>query len=140
VQIRLTGAQLQQVLSHSVSDWTGNGHWLQVSGLVFRHDPEKEKADQLHLITTAGLKPIAPEDQLNVVVNDYLIDSQGNRDGYSMLSEALLIHPQAQRPDLRDIVIKALLEAGDKGISPKREGRICNSQERQAKCLISNDL
>ncbi len=130
VQIRLTGAQLQQVLAHSVSDWTGNGHWLQVSGLAFRHDPDKEKADQLHLITESGLKPIAEQDELTVVVNDFLIDSNGNRDGYTMLSEALLLEPKAQRPDLRDIVIKALQQAGEQGITPKRDGRICNISDR----------
>lgn len=130
VQIKLTGAQLQQVLSHSVSDWTGNGHWLQVSGMVFQHDPDKEMVDQLHLITKSGLKPIAPEDELTVVVNDFLIDSSGNRDGYTMLSEALLVEPRAKRPDLRDIVIKALQQAGEQGISPKRDGRICNIRDR----------
>jgi 5'-nucleotidase len=135
VQIKLTGAQLQQVLSHSVSDWTGNGHWLQVSGLAFRHDPDREKADRLNLVTESGLKPITAEDELNVVVNDFLIDSNGNRDGYIMLSEALLVDPKAQRPDLRDIVIKSLQEAGKQGISPKQDGRICNVMDRQ-KCML----
>ena len=135
VQIKLTGAQLQQVLSHSVSDWTGNGHWLQVSGLAFRHDPDKEKADKIHLVSESGLKPIAPEDELNVVVNDFLIDSNGNRDGYIMLNEALLLDPKAQRPDLRDVVIKSLQEAGKQGISPKLDGRICNVRDRQ-ECML----
>jgi 2',3'-cyclic-nucleotide 2'-phosphodiesterase (5'-nucleotidase family) len=135
VQIKLTGAQLQQALSHSVSDWTGNGHWLQVSGLAFRHDPDKEKADQLHLITESGLKPITAEDELIVVVNDYLIDSSGNRDGYTMLSESLLVEPKAKRPDLRDLVIKSLQEAGEQGISPKRDGRICNIRDR-LECML----
>jgi len=135
VQIKLTGAQLQQVLSHSVSDWTGNGHWLQVSGLAFRHDPDKDKADQLHLITKSGLKPIADEDEIIAVVNDYLIDSKGDQDGYTMLSEALLIEPRAKRPDLRDIVIKSLGEAGDQGISPVKDGRICNIRDR-SECML----
>ena len=135
VQIKLTGAQLQQVMSHSVSDWTGNGHWLQVSGLAYHHDPEKEQADQLHLITESGLKPIAAEDEFNVVVNDYLINSSGDQDGYTMLSEAMLVEPKAKRPDLRDIVTKALIDTDEEGISPKREGRICNVRDR-LECLF----
>ena len=135
VQIKLTGAQLQQVMSHSVSDWTGNGHWLQVSGLAYRHDPEKEQADQLHLITESGLKPIAEEEEYTVVVNDYLINSKGDRDGYTMLSEALLVEPKAKRPDLRDIVTQALIDTGEEGIGPKREGRICNVRDRM-ECLF----
>ena len=135
VQIKLTGMQLQQVLSHSVSDWTGNGHWLQVSGLAFRHDPDSNTADRLHLITESGLKPIAQEDEIVAVVNDYLINSNGGQDGYTMLSEDLLIEPRVKRPDLRDIVIKSLGEASEHGISPIRDGRICNIRDR-SECML----
>ena len=135
VRIKITGAQLRQVLEHSVSDWTGNGHWLQISGLAFQHDPQGEKVENIHLMTATGPKPLADDAEIIAVVNDYLINSKGDRDGYTMLSEALLEEPRAQRPDLKDIVVTALKQAGEKGISPKRDGRICNIRDRQD-CLV----
>ncbi len=136
VMIRLTGEQLQQVLDHSVSDWSGNGHWLQVSGLAFRHDPVAGLASDLHLIGPDGrLTPIKPQDQIIAVVNDFLIDSKGNKDGYRMLNETLLVNPGVPRPDLKALVIERLKRAGVNGISPKRDGRICNVQA-SSHCLI----
>ncbi len=130
VAIRLTGAQLQQVINHSVSDWTGNGHWLQISGFTFKHDPEVNKAYDLHLVTDSGLKPIQPEDELLAVVNRYLIDERGDRDGYTMLSSSMLVELDSQHQKLVNIVIDALRKAGEKGIAPKRDGRICNIRDR----------
>jgi 2',3'-cyclic-nucleotide 2'-phosphodiesterase (5'-nucleotidase family) len=36
--IQISGKQLKAVMDHSVANWKGNGWWLQVSGLAFRHD------------------------------------------------------------------------------------------------------
>ncbi len=130
VMIRLTGAQLQQVLTHAVSDWAGSGHWLQISGFAFKHDPEGNRAYDLRLVTESGLKPIGAEDELLAVVNAYLVDESGDRDGYTMLDSSLLLEPNAERPDLVQIVIDALRRTGDKGIAPKRDGRICNVRDR----------
>lgn len=135
VMIRLTGAQLQQVINHSVSDWTGSGHWLQVSGFTYKHDPENAKASNLHLITTSGLKPILPEDEILAVVNYYLINEKGDRDGYGMLGSSLLVEPHAQRPNLMDFVIEDLQRNWEQGVSPRRDGRICNVRDR-LDCLL----
>jgi len=130
VMVKLTGAQLQQVITHSVSDWTGSGHWLQISGFAFRHDPEDRKAYDLRLVTESGLKPIKADDELLAVVNYYLVDESGDRDGYTMLNSSMLVDPGAERPDLVNVVIDALRRSGDKGIAPKRDGRICNVRDR----------
>ncbi|QTR49659.1 5'-nucleotidase C-terminal domain-containing protein [Candidatus Thiothrix anitrata] len=52
--IRLSGAQLQAVVNHAITDWTGNGRWLQVSGFAFKHNPATGTAEQLSLITRRG--------------------------------------------------------------------------------------
>jgi len=127
--LRLDGATLQEVVSRAVEGWTGNGWWLQVAGLAFRHDPETGTASGLTLLAPGGPRPIAPDEELLVVVPDYL--AQGN-DGYAMLAGA----PRVDAPaaDLKRLVAGALRAAGEEGIAPEVEGRICNT-ERPGPCL-----
>jgi len=139
VRIRLTGEQLQQIIDHAVTDWTGSGHWLQISGFSFKHDPQENKAFDLRLMTDRGLRPVKADEEILAVVNDYLIDERGDRDGYTMLSRKLLAEPGEERPNLVDIVIDALSQAGDKGIAPVREGRICNIRDRLP-CVVQYEI
>lgn len=136
VMVKLTGKQLQEVVNHSITDWTGNGRWLQVSGFAFRHNLATGRAEQLSLITPEGIHPVRPDETILAVVNDYLIDAGGDQDGYTMLSEKLIVDPSQPRPDLKDKVVEALKLAGKKGIAPKVEGRICNAAVRNAPCLL----
>ncbi|NKB81295.1 MAG: hypothetical protein GKS05_05280 [Nitrospirales bacterium] len=121
--LRMNGATLQKAISHAVEDWTGNGWWLQVSGLAFSHDPQTESADNFTLLTTEGPQSIHPDDQLVIVTNSFLAEGG---DGYSMLSSTSVLNT-AQAPDLKEFVIQRLKTTNIDGILPKVEGRICNS-------------
>lgn len=136
-QLEVSGKTLLEVLDQSVSDWTGMGHWLQVSGLVFRHDPDTEKVTGAWIATEDGFDPVEPDATYRLVTVNYLIDpSIGDQDGYTMLSKDMVQEVDANGTDLKDQVLKALEAAGDAGIAPVREGRICNAQEEGAPCLV----
>ncbi len=136
VRIKMTGAILQKVLNHTITNWAGSGHWLQISGFTYKHDPQNQTASDLHLITDSGLKPIQPKDELTAVVNEYLINEKGDQDGYRMLNSSMIIEPDANRPNLVEYVVEQLRMAGEKGISPKLDGRICNVRDRRMDCLL----
>lgn len=136
VRIKMSGATLQKVLNHAITDWAGSGHWLQISGFTYKHDPQNQTASDLHLITESGLKPIGPKDELTAVVNEYLINEKGDQDGYRMIDSSLIIDPEAKRPNLVEYVVEQLRKAGQKGISPSRDGRICNVRDRGLDCLL----
>ena len=134
VVIKIKGSVLQQILNRAVRQWTGNGHWLQIAGFAFRHDPHSQTADQLTLLTADGPRAVDPEEEILAVTNYYLIDDKGGRDGYSMLHRDLIVDKSMERPKLRDMVIGALQVSGKGGITPQVEGRICNTQQEGA-CL-----
>ncbi|MEE8525911.1 MAG: 5'-nucleotidase C-terminal domain-containing protein [Thermoanaerobaculia bacterium] len=129
--LRVTGEVLQQAVSHAITDWTGSGHWLQISGFAFRHDPDLRTADRLTLLTPAGPRPIVPDEELLVVTSGFV--AAGN-DGFEMLSEDLIVPYDGGPVDLRDLVVAGLAAAADEGISPAVEGRICNTR-RDGPCL-----
>ncbi len=124
------------MLNHAVTDWTGNGRWLQISGFAFRHNPDKGTAEELSLITPQGLRPVRPDETILAVTNDYLIDGSGDQDGYTMLSDKLLADPSQPRIELKDLVVKALQQAGSAGIAPQVEGRVCNTALKAGACLL----
>jgi len=136
VMLKLTGKQLQAVVDRSIQAWTGNGHWLQISGFAFRHNPDKGTAENLSLITPQGLRPVKPDETIYAVTGDYLIDSSGDQDGYTLLSDKLLADPAQPRIELKDQVVKTLQQAGSTGIAPKVEGRICNTAVKGSPCLL----
>ncbi|MEA3304017.1 MAG: 5'-nucleotidase C-terminal domain-containing protein [Pseudomonadota bacterium] len=139
VVIKIKGATLQQIISRAVRQWTGNGHWLQIAGFAFRHDPRSQTADQLTLLTADGPRTVDPEEEILAVTNYYLIDEKGDRDGYDMLHRDLITDKSAVRPKLRDMVIGALQVSGKGGIHPQVEGRICNTQQ-QGSCLAVDGI
>ncbi len=134
VVIKIKGAVLQQIISRAVRQWSGNGHWLQIAGFAFRHDPHSETADQLTLLTAGGSRAVDPGEEILAVTNYYLVDDKGNRDGYDMLHRDLITDKSAERPKLRDIVNDALRVVGKEGIKPQVHGRICNTQQ-EGSCL-----
>ncbi len=121
--LRVSGAVLQQVLRNSVSDWVGNGHFLQIAGLAYRHDQQGE-VDRLTLLTPDGPRAIAPEEELLLVTVDFLVNPNGDQDGYTMLKPDLKVDT-GDSVDLELWVIDALKAAGPAGIAPRLEGRIC---------------
>ena len=132
--IRVSGAMLQQMIERSVEDWTGNGWFLQIAGFAWRFDPATGKVGDLTLLTPQGPRPIAPDDELLAVTNDFLTDPKFGQDGYTMLTPDRLVPIARKMPSLRDLVIEALGQAGPEGIAPAVDGRICNSL-RPGPCL-----
>ncbi len=139
VLLEIDGATLKEVLDHAVEGWTGSGWWLQVAGLAFRHDPRAGTVTDVTLLTPDGPRALHDEETIYAVTGNYLVDpSIGNQDGYTMLS---MDRKVADGPDLKQRVIEALGEAGDRGISPTVEGRICNPlnpwQKDEPRCLAT---
>lgn len=131
--IRINGATLQRVVEHSIYDWTGSGHWLQVSGFAFQHDPQAGTATRLTLLAPEGPRPIRPDEELLAVVPDFLVNPAMGQDGYTMLEPEWIV-ADAPSPELKQLLFDALRRAGEAGISPERPGRVCNTQE-SAPCL-----
>lgn len=119
VLLRLDGATLQQVVDNSTVGFPGAGRWLQVAGMAFRHDPQANAVSELSLVTAEGLRPVQPEDEVLAVAAGYIA---GGGDGYTMLVDAERV---AEGETLRALIEAALAEAGDQGISPATDGRIC---------------
>ena len=135
--IEITGATLQRIVERSISGWTGQGHFLQIAGFAFRHDPKTGKATDLTLLGPSPRR-IAPSDRLRAVVNTFLLDPTKGQDGYTMIGPGDIVDKLGPNlsagPDLKQIVIDAFKLAGDAGIAPVADGRICNPQ-RQGPCL-----
>lgn len=135
--IEIDGATLQQVVDRAVADWTGGGHWLQVAGMAFRHDPVRGTATGLAVESAGGWRPVDPGEKLLAVVPDYLIDRDGDQDGYTMLTSKQVAGPElSPLPNLKTLTYQALRAAGASGVSFPLRGRICNP-ERPARCLAA---
>lgn len=130
--VEITGETLQKVAERSIEDWTGQGHFLQIAGFAFEHDPAKKTASKLTLLGKNPRK-IEPKDVLFAVTIDFLVNPKaGNQDGYTMLDPAKVIEGG---PDLKQVVLDALsaLKKQDEPLAPRVEGRICNTA-RQMVC------
>lgn len=127
--LAIDGATLRSVLERAVENWTGNGWWLQVSGLAFRHDPRSGAVRDLTLLGPEGPRPIGDRETIRAVTVDFLVDPRLGQDGFTMLAPTQVL---ADGPDLKEVVRAALARAGTTGIAPSIEGRICN---RPGPCL-----
>ncbi len=116
------------VLQHAIEDWTGNGWFLHVSGLGFTHDVATGTIRDVWIADGHGKRPIRDDETVRVVTTDYLVDpTLGNRDGYTMIDVAWAKGGDAT---LKDLALGAVRAAGDAGISPAADGRICTTSER----------
>lgn len=122
--LELDAKTLEAALDHGVTDWTGNGHWLQVAGLGFTHDVSNTDARALRLITATGGAPLPTDRPLRVVTLDYM--AQGN-DGFVMLKDAPRAKDQPQA-DLKVLLQANLAAAQEDGVPAPKAGRICNTQ------------
>lgn len=129
--IRIDGATLQQAVTHAVSFWPGSGSWLQISGFAYEHDPTGKAATNLTLLTPEGARPVRPDETILAVTNDFLVNAEaGDRDGYTMLDiTKQKVDCAADGRDLKEIVVTALKAAGQQGIDPEAEGRICQPND-----------
>ncbi len=119
--LRIDGATLQKVADRAVEQWPGSGHWLQIAGFTFLHDPQAASATELALLTPDGPRPVEADEQILAVTVDYLVNPKRDQDGYTMLSEEQVV---AQTGDLKRIALAALAAVGERGIAPEVEGRI----------------
>ncbi|MEC7949257.1 MAG: 5'-nucleotidase C-terminal domain-containing protein, partial [Myxococcota bacterium] len=131
-RIRLDRPTLEAVLARSVRNWTGQGHWLQVAGLAFRHDPESRTVSDVTLLTPDGPRPLGADESVEAVTVTYLTTPSTGQDGYTMITPAHRVGEPG--PAVKELVLEALENARDAGIAPVREGRICNVQ-RPGPCL-----
>jgi 2',3'-cyclic-nucleotide 2'-phosphodiesterase (5'-nucleotidase family) len=111
-----------QVLAHAIESWTGNGWFLQVSGIGFTHDPAKGVVRDVWIADGAGgRRPIRDDETIKLVTTDYLLDpSMGNRDGYTMIDPTGATGDLALKP-----LVLTALAAGP--VAPVADGRICNT-------------
>ena len=120
--LKIDGATLQKVVDHAVTQWPGNGHWLQVAGLAFVHDQKAGTASGLTLLNPAP-HTVRPDETVLVVTNDFVA---GGGDGYTMLKGTEVTSCAVGSPDLKDLVVQALRAAEPQGIAPPAsDGRIC---------------
>ncbi|TKC99289.1 bifunctional metallophosphatase/5'-nucleotidase [Polyangium fumosum] len=129
--LEITGETLQKVLNRSIEDWTGQGHFLQIAGFTFEHNPKEKTASKLTLL---GAKPrtIESKDVIYAVTTAYLItpNVKGNQDGYTMLNPSMVV---AKGPDLKQLVLNALdaLKKQGQSLAPKVDGRIYNTNGKK---------
>ena len=105
--IEIDGATLRRVVEHAVTGWPGNGRWLQVAGLAFRHDPAAGTASGLVLLGPDGPRPVTDGERIRLVTGSYLLDRTGDQDGYTMLGTEQTVPGSAN-----DITLKALVIDG----------------------------
>jgi 2',3'-cyclic-nucleotide 2'-phosphodiesterase (5'-nucleotidase family) len=116
VLVEVSGAVLESMLRLSVSDLSGNGRFLQISSLSF-WVLEGERT-----WLSLGYEPVRPDQFLKIVVPEFLVDPSRGQDGYTMLKPEMV---KARGPDLKELVYSALKTAGEAGIEPRLQGRIC---------------
>lgn len=124
--IEIPKQRLHDILQHSVSNWTANGHWLQVAGLSFIHNPGTETAHHIHLNKNEA--PLSDSDSgtIRVVMPHYLLSADTDQDGYTMVNESMIKECGANGSELKDLFIE-YLKTKPNGIAPQRDYRICNT-------------
>lgn len=139
--LRVKGKTLQQVAARAIEGWPGAGNWLQIAGFSFVHDTSGKTVSDLQLITSQGRQPVRDEEDLLIVVNQYLYDSsQGDQDGYTMLNEEMVVEECAVNgKDLKSDIVLPVLQAAPNGIAPQKDGRIRQVPEGKASDPCAGD-
>lgn len=117
---------LSDVLDHSISGWTANGHWLQIAGFVFVHDPENQTVSHAHLRSEQEMQNIDPQRKIRAVVPYYLISNDTDHDGYTMLNESMQVDCQFNGASVKEM-FKDLLTSLTVPLESNRDYRICNT-------------
>lgn len=123
--IEFDGALLDQILAHSISSWTANGHWLQVAGLAYIHDPEAQTASHIHLKGHAQPHDYQQQ-RLRAVVPYYLIADDTDHDGYTMINEDMQVACETNGAELKQMFTAHIKSQSD-GLTAQRDMRICNT-------------
>lgn len=122
--IKVNGAILKQMLTHTIDLWTANGHWLLVSGIKYTHNPETQSFYNLRWAHND--KEIIDSETFTIIVPQYLIDPNTDHDGYDMINHTMIQDCDKNGSNIKQLLIKSI-ENTVGGISPKIDGRICNT-------------
>jgi 5'-nucleotidase len=137
--IKIDGALLKAVAQNAAQGWPGNGRWLQIAGFAFRHDRESGTADNVTLLTADGALPIDNAQPILAVTGTYLLDTNGDQDGYKMLNMQQVVLGSHDDRTLKQLVLEGLKASGGNGIQPRLEGRICSADRPHQPCLAVDD-
>lgn len=116
---------LSDVIAHSISSWTANGHWLQIAGFVFIHDPEQQSFSHVHLKTESE-QSTNHKQKIRAVLPYYLISDDTDHDGYTMLNESMQVDCNANGAQVKDMFTN-LLKSLSAPLESQRDFRICNT-------------
>lgn len=128
VLIKISGQTLTEVLNHAITDWTGNGRWLQIAGFRYFHDINLGSASKIQVKDSDGnWRAIKPDEEFLAVTNDFLMNPLRGQDGYKMLTPSMVQQSTLPKVTLINLVRNAITKAAPQGISPQIDGRICSS-------------
>jgi 5'-nucleotidase / UDP-sugar diphosphatase len=123
-KITLKGSDLLEALEHGLSRYggSGNGRFLQVSGLRYRFDPRNPIGRRVVLVeigTRPGeFAPLEPEREYTVALDSYL---RAGGDDYELLRDRA-IRPNDDLGPVQDVFIEYI--ARHNPLQPRKEGRI----------------
>ena len=133
--IDIDGATLKRLFATAAKGWPGRGRWLQISGAAFRHDPGTGVVDRVSVLGPGGPRPVRDDETVRAVTLRFLVQPAGGQDGYRMLGPRHLVAGADTSLTLRGVAVDALRRAGQAGIAPAVEGRIC-SRGNPGPCLV----
>jgi 2',3'-cyclic-nucleotide 2'-phosphodiesterase (5'-nucleotidase family) len=116
--LRITGEGLMAALENGVSQVPAGGRFPQVSGIVFRFDPDAAVGARVLSVTVNG-EALDLNRQYLLVTNDFMANGG---DGYEMFKSAEVLIPGENGPLLTDLLAEAVQR--DRTIAPRVEGRI----------------
>jgi 5'-nucleotidase / UDP-sugar diphosphatase len=139
VTLDLTGEEIYKALEHSVSGVeTGEGRFLQVSGLKFKYDVNKpvgERVWHVEAKTDSGFEELAFDETYRVATNAFTADGG---DGYDMFKKA---KDEGRMTELFQVdyeVFTSYLE-NNKSVSPEVEDRIVQEKQPVADRISGED-
>ncbi|WP_198538241.1 bifunctional metallophosphatase/5'-nucleotidase [Marinicella sediminis] len=121
--IEFDSGLFQSILNHSISSWTANGHWLQIAGFAYIHNPVEQTASHVHLKKHDST---TLPDTIRAVVPYYLIAEGGDQDGYTMLNESMQQACSSNGTELKQLM-SDYLPLLPNGLNARRDFRICNT-------------
>ncbi|MDH3771189.1 MAG: 5'-nucleotidase C-terminal domain-containing protein, partial [Nitrospirota bacterium] len=124
IQVELDNKQLDQILERATEGWSGKGHWLQISGFAFQHNPRKvegHRVDAISLFQDGKITKL-PDRPLQAITYKFLIEGG---DGYAMLKPLKWVSVAGSLKER----LRQNLRASKEPIQPRVDGRICNLTE-----------
>jgi 2',3'-cyclic-nucleotide 2'-phosphodiesterase/3'-nucleotidase len=116
--LRISGEGLWTALENGVSQVPAGGRFPQVSGLVFRFDPEAAVGARVISVMVGG-EALDRNRSYLLVTNDFMANGG---DGYETFKSAEVLIPGQNGPLLTDLLTESVQR--DRTIAPRVEGRI----------------